>query len=134
MNQGDPIDILARTMYGEARGEGTAGLQGVANVVMNRVAKPRWWGKDVIGVCLKPFQFSCWNKDDPNLNIIQNVERDNLIFNKAYEMATEAVQGALPDITDGATSYFAKGTPVPKWALGRRSCCEIGHHLFYKDA
>ena len=31
------IDVLARTLWGEARGEGTAGMQAVASVILNRV-------------------------------------------------------------------------------------------------
>ena len=30
-------------------------------------AQPRsWWGEGYIGVCRKPWQFSCWNLRDPN--------------------------------------------------------------------
>ena len=40
------IDTLARTIWGEARGEGSAGMQAVANVVMNRAAIGGWWGNN----------------------------------------------------------------------------------------
>ncbi len=66
------INILAKTLYGEARGEGLSGLEAVANTIINRVntAKAKggrfWWGNDIISVCQKPYQFSCWNKKDPN--------------------------------------------------------------------
>lgn len=38
--QSKEIDVLARTIYGEARGEGMQGMQAVANVVMNRAKIP----------------------------------------------------------------------------------------------
>ena len=62
-------EVLARTLYGEARGEGLPGIEAVACVILNRVAfaKARgryWWGNTVSQVCLKPGQFSCWNAGD----------------------------------------------------------------------
>ena len=37
-NRFDETDILARTLYGEARGEGLIGLEAVACVILNRVS------------------------------------------------------------------------------------------------
>lgn len=57
------IDILARTIYGEARGEKTAGKKAVACVIMNRYKAKKWFsGKTIAETCQKPWQFSCWNK------------------------------------------------------------------------
>ena len=42
------LDTLARTLWGEARGEGRAGMQAVANVIRNRAARPGWWGRSVV--------------------------------------------------------------------------------------
>ena len=74
-------DVLARTVWGEARGEGQAGMVAVANVVMNRVNFARaqlggnyWWGNTIMRVCQKPLQFSCWNQADPNLSQLQAVD------------------------------------------------------------
>ena len=43
----DQADIMARTIYGEARGEGQRGMQAVANVIMNRVKAGSWYGASV---------------------------------------------------------------------------------------
>ena len=62
-------DILARTLWGEARGEGPAGQVAVAWTIRNRVFDGKtnsWWGEGYAGVCQKPYQFSCRNKNDPN--------------------------------------------------------------------
>ena len=60
-------DILARTRWGEARGESLVGQIEVAWTIRNRVnhgnAKS-WWGEGYVGVCQKPYQFSCRNKND----------------------------------------------------------------------
>lgn len=55
------IDALARTIIGEARGEGLLDMLGVACVVRERVLRPGWWGRDVEGVCKAPWQFTCWH-------------------------------------------------------------------------
>ena len=128
-------DILARTIYGEARGEGYDGMKAVACVVVNRVKKPCWWGYSVKTVCLKPYQFSCWNGQDPNLVVIEKVTNDDPVFSTARGIATLAVAGDLVDNTNGATSYYAKGLATPpSWAVGKMPCAEIGNHLFFKDA
>lgn len=62
-------DILARTLWGEARGESLAGHIAVAWTIRNRVNDGRaksWWGEGYTGVCQKPYQFSCWNKNVTN--------------------------------------------------------------------
>lgn len=130
-------DILARTIWGEARGEGTAGMQAVAAVVMNRVKLSRekpggmWWGRDVISVCQKPWQFSCWNRADPNMKKVMAVAADDPYFKNALTIARVALAGTLRDPTGGATHYHALGV-APDWALARRPVAVIGRHVFYR--
>ncbi len=129
-------DILARTLWGEARGEGTAGMQAVAAVIMNRVktsrAKPggMWWGNDVISVCQKPWQFSCWNRSDPNMKKVMAVTANDPYFKNAQAIARAALAGTLRDPTGGATHYHARGS-VPDWAKGQPPTATIGRHVFY---
>ena len=129
------IDVLARTLWGEARGEGTAGMQAVANVVLNRVAVARergsyWWGNNIIQVCQKPYQFSCWNRSDPNFKKLQAVGESDLYFATALRLARRAVIGRLDDLTYGATHYHAAGIS-PYWAKNERPATTIGNHIFY---
>lgn len=126
-------DILARTIAGEARGEGDLGMQAVANVVMNRVANPCWWGSTVTDVCLHPYQFSCWNKDDPNLPIIEAMGNSNPVYHEALDIAQKVIAGQLLDITHGATHYRAIGTTA-SWDVDNKltPCSIIGHHEFFK--
>lgn len=133
------IDTLARTIWAEARGEGIAGMEAVASVIMNRVnldlgrdGKPDWWGEGVEGVCRKPWQFSCWNADDPNLGKLILVKAsEDAHFAAALDIAKRAVAGELIDRTGGATHYHTK-TINPKWADGQTPRADIGRHLFYK--
>ena len=135
MAREDDVDVLARTCYGEMRGQGMEGLHAVANVVVNRVNSGiTWWGKGVQGVCQAPFQFSCWLANDPNLPQIKSVDDQNPVFRDCIEVAKDAVDGLLEDITNGATSYYADSMPEPpKWAIGKSPCATMAETLFFKD-
>ncbi|MFI3241504.1 MAG: cell wall hydrolase [Alphaproteobacteria bacterium] len=131
------IDILARTIYGEARGESISGQEAIANVVLNRLSfsqkkKRYWWGNDIISICQAPFQFSCWNVNDPNCKLIQKITEDDVNFCIAQRIATRAVHGVLEDNTCGATHYHTK-LVFPKWSRKKLPCIEIGSHLFYNN-
>ncbi|NVK19345.1 MAG: cell wall hydrolase [Methylocystaceae bacterium] len=136
-NPQQAIDTLARTLYGEARGEKVRGIEAVASVIINRVEKAikrggYWWGNDVEKVCLRPWQFSCWNVNDPNREKILEIDASNKVFATCLRIARRAVFGALKDPTDGATHYHRNGL-LPAWARQQIPCTEIGHHVFYKD-
>ncbi|MFT8587379.1 cell wall hydrolase [Acetobacter papayae] len=129
----DPLQVAARTAWGEARGEGTAGMQAVLCVGMNRLARPAWWGRDICGVFLCPWQFSCWNADDPNREKLLAVTEADPQFQTALALAQRLVSGSLKDITSGADSYYDTRLPhAPAWAASRFYRCTIGHHAFYR--
>lgn len=132
MDNTDPVDVLARTVWGEARGEGRAGMVAVANVAVNRAASPRWWGHDIISVCLQPWQFSCRNKNDPNAAKLAAVNDSDPYFNQALSISALACAGTLADTTNGATHYFVTKSTIPAWALALTPCAIIGRHSFYR--
>ena len=71
-------DILARTRWGEARGESLVGQIEVAWTIRNRVNHSNaksWWGEGYVGVCQKPYQFSCRNKNDPNYSYLSGAKQ-----------------------------------------------------------
>lgn len=125
------IDVLARTIWGEARGEGTAGMQAVANVIVNRAANPSWWGGNIMQVCRKPYQFSCWNEGDLNRVQLKVLTAKDLYFATALRIARRAAYGLLEDITHSADHYHAAGI-TPGWAKGQTPVAVIGNHIFYK--
>ena len=130
-------DILARTIYGEARGESISGQEAIASVVLNRVAFAKkkgryWWGNSIADVCRAPKQFSCWNADDPNCKIIKKVDDSDIGFCICKRIALRAVSGLLEDKTSGATHYHTRNLR-PKWSVGKIPCAEIGSHIFYND-
>lgn len=128
-------DTLARTLWGEARGEKLAGLRAVAAVVLNRASHRRvhWWGRSIVGVCRAPMQFSCWNGNDPNLPKLLAVTTSDSRFKICQDVADEALDGLLgADCKIGATHYHTKSIR-PKWAAGKVPCADVGNHLFYNN-
>lgn len=130
-DKAEEIDYLARTIWGEARGEGNSGMQAVANVIMNRVKAATWYGAGVKDVVLKKSQFSCWNDGDPNKAKMLAVTDSDISFRNAKYLAEQAVNGVLPDITGGANHYHASNIR-PYWADTDKMTVIIGNHVFYK--
>jgi N-acetylmuramoyl-L-alanine amidase len=133
----ETVDILARTLWGEARGEPLRGIEAVAAVVINRVAlatrrRGWWWGSTIVQVCRMPLQFSCWSERDPNRARLMDVGAGDLVFATCRRIARRAAAGLLDDPTHGATHYHNR-TVEPAWARDRTPCAEIGNHLFYND-
>ncbi|WP_299393309.1 cell wall hydrolase [Pelagibius sp.] len=130
------VDVLARTVYGEARGEQMQGKLAVAYVIMNRVRadlhgdeKPDWWGEGIVGVCLRDRQFSCWNHNDPNRTKLMTVGPDDKAFAECIGAALMAIHRLQPDPTDGADHYLASHAWAD-WAKGR-PFVSIGRHRFF---
>ncbi|AWJ88947.1 cell wall hydrolase [Azospirillum baldaniorum] len=134
---GQAVDTLARTLWGEARGESVRAMEAVAAVVMNRVSRARdqggwWWGNDVVAVCRLPGQFPCWDPDAPGRLGLLSVTAADPVFAAAQRIARRAVAGLLDDPTGGATHLHRAGAN-PQWAQGRSVCAEIGGLQFYDD-
>lgn len=130
INPNAEIDTLARTLWGEARGDGVRGMQAVANVITNRVNRGGWYGATYQEVCLKPYQFSCWLDTDPNYEKLLRVNEKDSQFAQAVQIAKKAYNGELPDITGGAVNYHAKSVN-PYWAKSMSKTATIGNHIFY---
>jgi N-acetylmuramoyl-L-alanine amidase len=140
------LDILARTLWGEARGQGYHGMQAVANVIMRRyelaqqnVSFARQFGATVADICQKPYQFSVWLVNDPNYQKMLNVTANDPRFEMAQEIALKALTGRLRDVTGGADHYLniaatkaQRGGSLPKWVNLTKKTEEIGDHTFLR--
>jgi hypothetical protein len=127
----DEVDIMARTIYGEARGEDSKGKAAVGWVIKNRATQGGWWGDDIKEVCLKPYQFSCWNPADPNRKIIGIVGNSDRVFAQCLAIATGVIRGEIPDPTSEANHYHTLSVK-PFWSRGRTPTVTIGNHVFFK--
>ncbi len=59
---------------------------------------------------------------------------DQRQFAQAQRAADLVISGAEPDITNGATHYYAMTMPkAPAWAKGATQTLRLGDHIFFKD-
>lgn len=136
----EDVTFLALTIWGEARGEGRDGMLAVAHVVKNRCERGGWFGSSIREVCLKNFQFSCWNKSDPNskkldparLEKLNPVTPDAAAWRSAKSIAYTVLLGMLKDYTNGATHYHTVDIPKPAWATKLTEVARKGRHIFYR--
>ncbi len=130
------LDIMARTLYGEARGEELPGLVAVAWVIRNRAELGGWWGRDIVSVCLKPAQFSCWLLADDNRLAMDRVKVPDPAFLRCLAVSTLVLLGEYEDPTQGATHYYnpdgVKGRE-PYWASTMDQTVVVGRHRFCKE-
>lgn len=124
---------LAKTIWGEARGEGAQGMQAVGNVVLNRVKRGGWYGASIKDVVLRKNQFSCWNENDVNRAKIDKLSLEDLEDSGALGIARKLISGELPDITKGATEYHRIDI-TPNWDWSKlEKTVTIGNHVFYRS-
>jgi N-acetylmuramoyl-L-alanine amidase len=133
---------LGLTLWGEARGEPIEGKIAVANVIRNRLKSGRW-GETYRGVCLWPWQFSCWKKEGGEANYmdVQRLARalvdgetpEDNVLRECLWIAHGMVGEWITDNVKGATHYHvASMNPKPSWAIGKTPVCSIHAHDFYK--
>ncbi|WP_295487982.1 cell wall hydrolase [uncultured Pseudomonas sp.] len=136
----EDIDVVARTLFGEARGESLKGQQAVCWTIRNRVeartaaGKSLWWGDSYPGVCRKKYQFSCWLPSDPNYPfLIGQRAIPAATYKSLCEVARQVISGEVKDPTGGATHYYATSIKAPAWTVGAKFTVQIGNHRFYRD-
>lgn len=134
-------ETLVLTIYGEARGESIEGQIAVACVIRNRAGN----SKSIKEICLAPFQFSCWNKNDPNYPILMEIADKLIIGQKLTDpilrqciwVAQGVINSDLLDITHGAEYYLTnqliESGKLPSWALASKRINEsvIDHQTFF---
>ena len=136
-------DVIAATIVDEAGGEKNAyeGMQAVLNVIMNRV------NGDVRKAaiqCLKPYQFSGWNKvnkkDSDSIKKYIDSKKSHARFKIALDLVNQAKSGSLKDITSGANHFLnvqltkqqRSGGKLPSWYNKDKVVADIGRHQFLK--
>ncbi|SRR6266851_560162 len=124
-------EIAAATVWMEASGEGTAGMQAVACVIANRLRK-RHFGTTLAAVCLMPKQFSCWDTDNSRRVALAVASDDDPYLKIARQCVYNALSRPEVDHTQGALYYFAKDLTAPVWAASMTVTVTIGKHRFLK--
>jgi N-acetylmuramoyl-L-alanine amidase len=134
----EPVDLVARIMRAEARGEGVNGLLMVGSVIRNRVHDGRF-GTGWHGVCLKPYQFSCFSKGAWNENNLRVLHEEPSDYYR--DLAVHAMYGDYPS-HEGATHYCnpnGMSKPMLKkwlmWCADKKmiGCGVVGKHLLFRE-
>lgn len=109
--------LLAKAIYGEARGEPYNGQVAVAAVILNRVKNPNF-PNTIAGVIYQKGAFTA--VDDGQINLTPN--------DTALRAAQDALNGWDP--TYGCIYYFNPATATSKWIWSRKQVITIGKHIF----
>ncbi len=113
------INLLARLIYGEARGESYVGQVAVGAVVMNRI-KSASFPNTMSGVIYQSYAFTAVN--DGQINLTPNAT--------ARKAALDAINGWDP--TYGAIYYYNPAVATSQWIFTRQTTVTIGNHVFAK--
>ena len=127
----DALTCLTAAIYHEAGFEPREGREAVAEVVLNRLADPRF-PKTVCGVIYQgakratgcQFTFTC----DGSLARAPAPGA----WAEAQEIARTALEAAPPSRVPGANHYHADYVR-PRWAKAMTEVARIGRHIFYAD-
>ena len=114
---GGSIDLLARLISAEARGEPYEGQVAVGAVVLNRTQHPSF-PNTIAEVIYQPGAFSC----------LDDGQFDEPVAESAYRAARDAMSGWDPSY--GAIYYFNPVTATSKWIWSRPLIVSIGKHRF----
>lgn len=138
----DAQDVLALSLWGEARGESDEGRRAVASVIYNRA---QWKGNPnlfmrgitplesptlsgrIRAVCLAKSQFSCWK-----WNIFNQENPYPCSQWTDCIMLSKVVTGGAWTPTVSSVYYHADYIKPPSWTKDLEVECKIGRHIFYK--
>lgn len=113
------LQLLARAVNGEARGEPYEGQVAVAAVILNRVRHASF-PNSISGVIYQPGAFTAVSDGQINVPISEN--------STVYKACRDALNGWDP--TDGAIYYFNPDTATNAWIWSRPLIKVIGKHRF----
>ena len=116
-SQSASLDLLARVISAEARGEPYSGQVAVGAVILNRVEHPSF-PNTIAGVVYQPGAFTC----------MVDGQIDQPVAQSAVRAAQEALNGADP--SGGAIYYFNPNTATSAWIWSRPLIKVIGNHRF----
>ena len=111
------VNLLARLISAEARGEPYVGQVAVGAVVLNRMEHPSF-PSTMAGVIYQDGAFSCLSDGQFNEPVAES----------AYQAARDAINGWDP--TGGAIYYFNPATATSSWIWSRPLIVVIGKHRF----
>ena len=115
------VQLMARAINGEARGEPYEGQVAVGAVILNRVKNSKF-PNSISGVIYQSGAFTAVADGQINKPIEENAT--------VYKAARDAINGWDP--TGGCIYYFNPSTATNKWIWSRPVVKTIGKHRFCK--
>ena len=115
------IQLMARAINGEARGEPYEGQVAVGAVILNRVKSSKF-PNTIAGVIYQSGAFTAVSDGQINVPIEEG--------STVYKAAKDAMNGWDP--TGGCIYYFNPNTATNKWIWSRPQVKTIGKHIFCK--
>ena len=120
-NNTSDVQLIARAINGEARGEPYEGQVAVGAVILNRVKSSKF-PNTIAGVIYQSGAFTAVSDNQINVPISSN--------STVVKAAQDALNGWDP--TGGAIYYFNPNTATNKWIWSRPQIKTIGNHIFCK--
>lgn len=120
-NNTSDVQLIARAINGEARGEPYEGQVAVGAVILNRVKSSKF-PNTIAGVIYQSGAFTAVLDGQINVPIASN--------STVVKAAQDALNGWDP--TGGAIYYFNPNTATNKWIWSRPQIKTIGNHIFCK--
>jgi len=117
IKQMDNIEVIAKVVHGEARGESSEGKMAVAAVILNRVDSAQF-PNTIRDVVFQTNAFTAVHDGQYYLTPTQD----------AYRAAVQALNGYDP--TNGSTYYYNPITATDEWIFTRNTTDQIGSHVF----
>lgn len=131
----DAASVLAKTAWGEARGETDLNSPlGVIFSILNR-QKGHKSGKTLWSIVNEPNQYAAWHASDPNRDDIRSFGPGHPMWEQYYTMARQALEGAIPDPTHGAEWYITEALHLknpPGWIKNLEQTSKHGSHVFFR--
>jgi spore germination cell wall hydrolase CwlJ-like protein len=109
----DDATLLARLIFGEARGESRSFKSEVAYSVLNRTGKDKWWGNSLREVIFCPGAYLSFTDINRAKMLDPLAYEDEEVWKECFEVAQEVLQNPKP--TNRAT-HFCGALSLPHWA------------------
>tara|TARA_Y100000310_G_scaffold278801_1_gene297528 strand:- start:928 stop:1548 length:621 start_codon:yes stop_codon:yes gene_type:complete len=137
--------IVAHTIFREARGEGEKGMYAVACVIQQRAKNRKM---NLVEVCLQKKQFSYWNDSSREGNVYRrspfntrdawltyrNTPRSSPSFKYSNALAHEMLykNKKLDQRVTGNADHYHNLQVKPYWADKKKKTVQIKNHIFYR--
>jgi hypothetical protein len=133
-------EVVGLTIIGEGRGEPIESQVAIGSVIRNRV---NHWKNSYNDTCLAKMQFSCWNTNDPNYAMLNELagklllgqEQGDIYIVQCLYVGVGIVTDKIRDNTNNSlyymTSSLFNSDKKPAWSHNAKNTKVIGNHTYF---